>query len=225
MKKTILKLMLGFILIGVFSISHAANDKRYQINLIFLQQLNARALQSEHFPLYFGHDLNLDNTVDWPLTNINSQETNNTQHTAQFTWVNLASSKLADTLTQLKRRKDIQVLGYTSLRFDASDVRKTRRIHLYGGTQSNLMKQNNRWPVDGIMSVTLNRYFDLGFNLTFNVDTSTLKTLNAQWNANNQRTDISAFQFKNNRRMRSQQINYLDNPLFGVLVLISPIDN
>lgn len=230
MKKITLKSILGFMLIGAISISHAASVKRYQINLIFFQQLNVKALQSEHFPLYFGHNLNLDNTLDWPLTDTKNPVTvdpasPDTQNTAAFTWMDLSSSKLGNALKRLKRQNDIQVLGYTSLSFDADDVSKTRRIHLYGGTQSDLMKKNNRWPVNGIMSIKLNRYFNLGFNLTFNVDTDTLKSLDSQWNTDNQRTDISAFQFKNNRRMRSQQINYIDNPLFGVLVLISPTDS
>jgi hypothetical protein len=59
-----------------------------------------------------------------------------------------------------------------------------------------------------------------------------ISLLNADSLTNNQITrhsneffiSVSNAKLKESRRMRSQQVNYLDNPEFGLLILITPID-
>lgn len=62
--------------------------------------------------------------------------------------------------------------------------------------------------VNGTVTVTLGRYLHLHTNLVY-TDT---------------RTGLSTLQ-KNHRRMRSKRSHYIDNPVFGIIAHITPVDD
>lgn len=60
-------------------------------------------------------------------------------------------------------------------------------------------------PVFGTVTVSLGRYLHVDLDLIY-------------------QDDSGRFRFTSHRRMRSNEIHYLDHPMFGVLVLITPLE-
>lgn len=86
-----------------------------------------------------------------------------------------------------------------------------------------LTASNNQSELNGAMTITLGHYFDVDTKLILTEPTTLLQKLTsngffAHWNQ-----PSFNFQLSENRRMRSNELNYLNHPLMGVLIKIIPI--
>lgn len=77
--------------------------------------------------------------------------------------------------------------------------------------------------IAGNITIQLGHYFDVYANLLLTEPTTELQKMDtrrffAQWD----QPDFS-FQLKQHRRMRSRELNYLGNPVMGVLIKINPV--
>jgi hypothetical protein len=94
-------------------------------------------------------------------------------------------------------------------------------IHIFGGNNYDANGQT-QYAVNGTVRVTVNRYFNAAFNLYFAVPENMLARYdnrNYFHNTNN----LVYFHLTETRRMKSHELNYIDYPLFGVLIKIVPI--
>ena len=125
----------------------------------------------------------------------------------------------------------------------SAQLNRTEHFHLLGGqsypptkdqanattlgaqTTSAAYQNANTYQVNGDISISLNRFFNFKFNLLFTEPTTTLQKIDRQFNRNNQWGQWSYFHLYQRRRMRSGELNYIDHPLYGILVMIKPIDN
>ena len=81
------------------------------------------------------------------------------------------------------------------------------------------------YELSGTAEVTFRRYLHVDLDLHYNrlvtdQDTDQVKALYASLE-----TDYLNFRLDETRRMRSKQIHYFDHPTFGVVTLITPIEN
>lgn len=78
--------------------------------------------------------------------------------------------------------------------------------------------------LSGVMQITLNHYFNVHTNLILSEPTSTLAKIanNAYFSQWTQPT--FRFQLMQDRRMRSDELNYLEHPLIGVLIKITRVN-
>ena len=85
---------------------------------------------------------------------------------------------------------------------------KTKRLfHLTGGeTYSNELMQMN-----GVLSLNLQRYFDINFFLQFLMPVDSTNKALVRYNLTQK------------LRMRSNELNYIDHPLYGIFIEIFPV--
>ena len=60
-------------------------------------------------------------------------------------------------------------------------------------------------PIYGTVTVSRGRYLHVDLDLVY-------------------QDDSGRFRFTSHRRMRSNEIHYMDHPMFGVLILITPLE-
>ena len=86
-----------------------------------------------------------------------------------------------------------------------------------------LSSSNNQSKLHGSMNITLGHYFDVDTKLLLSEPTPLLQKLTPSGFFNHWNQPYFNFQLSENRRMRSNELNYLEHPLLGVLIKIIPI--
>jgi hypothetical protein len=74
--------------------------------------------------------------------------------------------------------------------------------------------------VSGNVTVSLNRYFNVKFNLTLNAPAKLYPDLLSKDDANAMKNKFFQFHLIQERRTRSNELNYIDHPMFGVIFKI-----
>lgn len=88
---------------------------------------------------------------------------------------------------------------------DLSNPTTIKPIHIYGGTQFD--SNNQYWQINGTVNVTQSNYINFKAHLNFCLpDNDTFKCL----------------PLNESRKMKPDQLNYLDGPVFGLLVKVHP---
>lgn len=120
---------------------------------------------------------------------------------------------------QLQREKNIlqNTPDYTVL-FSGSFQQSWDNI----GTSVTIPINSN--SLTGNVTVTLGHYFDVYTNLLFTEPTSVLQKMDAQGYFAHWTQSTYTFRFAQHRRMRSRELNYLGNPLMGVLIKMNPVN-
>lgn len=110
-------------------------------------------------------------------------------------------------------------------------------IHLYGGQAYNskgdlLTLQpgdadaaNAIWQLNGTLNIYLNRFFNIHFNLLFAQPAEQLTSLVPDVQFQNIQNGLAYFSLLQTRRLKTNELNYIDHPLYGVLIKIVPVDH
>ena len=85
--------------------------------------------------------------------------------------------------------------------------------------------QAKTWQVNGVMSLYLNRYINTQFNLAFAMPTSQFEALNHNPQSTQPSHEAVTYLMLNQkRRTKSNELNYIDHPVYGILMKIIPIN-
>jgi hypothetical protein len=77
----------------------------------------------------------------------------------------------------------------------------------------------------GTITIHRDRYFNIAANLILTESAAYLDNIGPGNYADNiTHNYYKSFQMKQTRRMRSKELNYLDHPLFGMLIKIMPVE-
>lgn len=131
-------------------------------------------------------------------------ETPNTPANGETTKSNLVPSSqwvLQNEGVQLSRNH-YTILLHSAWKVSTDNARKGQLYHLYGGKID-----DNTWQVSGTLALNLQRYFDAHFNLQF-------------YNP----TNNTSYKVNQIQRMKSNELNYIDHPLYGILIKIVPLN-
>jgi hypothetical protein len=173
-------------------------EQFYQIEVIVFSHINNEGLGSEYWPALPPQAVN-PNAIVMP----------DDQWLAQTQW------KL-QSVDQSLKRNNYSVLMHRAWLETAANLRKNKTIRLTGGEDFG----NNLYQVSGTMAILLERYFNIYFNLRFLIPWEQLQSLNL--------TNIdhhgpyAEFKMEQPLRMRSNELNYIDHPLYGIFVEIIP---
>ncbi len=184
---------LGFLLILPSSASGVESPTAYQIEIIVYSHMTEAGLKSEYWP-------ELPPMTIQPDTLELSAE----QILPENNW------RLKEIHRKLENNH-YPILLHIAWQESADDLRKGRIIHLAGGVTYN----NDRRQMDGTFSIFLQRYFNAHFNLRF--------LQNIVYDNNESENSFLSFKINENLRMRSNELNYIDHPLYGILIQINPI--
>ncbi len=191
-----------FLLLSCWNLSGFAADAEqlYQIEIIVFSHVTNEALQSEYWP------------VQPPLTLApNVKELTNDQLLPQTQWQ-------LQSIQQILTKNKYPILLHLAWTLPTSNARQGQIIHL-----TNKGVTNNSTQVNGTVAVRLERYFSVHFNLQFLMPWEAIKDLNLNTITHNDANANVAFVIDQRLRMRSDELNYIDHPLYGVLVKIIPL--
>ncbi len=203
----------------------------YQIELIVFSHITSDALTGEAWP-------NASPTEYNPANAIQLSTPNQTAKNANFGYQVLARSAftMAKEQSEIARQSNYHVLLHLAWRQQVMNPRQAKAIHIYGGNvynsagkviatdeYGNLPYSNQQfWQIDGTFKISVRRYFDVNVNLLYAAPADELSRIASA----NYKTDPNGFVYfrlLQSRRMRSQELNYIGHPLFGVLVKVTPI--
>jgi len=191
--------------------------QQYQIEVIAFSQLNSGGLDSEQWP-------NIEPHLDFSTA-------------SNFALLPSNQFKLEPVLHSLEKNPQYKILLHIAWRESLAQLNQTHKIHLYGGQafdengkklsgfisdQQTPYGQAAVWQVNGLMSVSLDHYFNLGMNLYFAEPINELKSTSQNGYFSPADDGLFYFHLQENRRCKSGELNYFDYPISGVLVEIFP---
>lgn len=173
----------------------------YQIEIIVFSHITPAGLQSEYWPA-------LPPLVMPPK----AIELSSDQIVAQAQW------QLQQT-HQLLQKNNYPILLHLAWQETADSARQGTIIHLTGGNAYD----NNLQQVSGFVAIRLEHYFSVHFNLRFLMPWADIKDLNLPNITHDSDNPYITFQINEHLRMRSKELNYIDHPLYGILIEIVPV--
>lgn len=176
----------------------------YQIELIIFSHVTKETLTAEQWP----------NITITPLPN---NLINLTPSTTQNTTSQTAYSLLPDTdftlnneVKKLASLPNTHLITHIAWRMPVYDTKNTKPIHILVPNAD-----NTGWQVNGTFTLSVRRFFNAQFTLLF---TPSKLMQHAGVPLPN------VFRLMQTRRMRSNELNLINHPLYGVLIKITPVD-
>lgn len=181
----------------IFADTDTIDSNLYQVNIIIFEHITQEALNAESWPAIITDLPNLADSIEPQLlADENSQlQTENRRLTRK-----IAQENNYRILANLDWQEEIPVTHHA------------KPIHISGD------------KIDGTIIINRDRYFDIETNLILTEPISFLNTLNPENYPNTANNIFTSFQMKQTRRMRSNELNFIDHPLFGMLIKIVPIE-
>lgn len=221
----------------------------YQISLIVFRQYNRTNLNAEKWPYVIPDrdmlaQLPLLPNVRMPNKQPPKDENPNTTLSTSTTTTPL--TPLIQALQQASRYTVIYSRTWRQfIPKSSSNKQQAQSYHLYGGqyydintqalhtptslTPTRAYQPEQHWEMDGTLTLTHHRYFNAKLNLFFTVPLPVIQrytqtaffqgSANPRWDSG-KRWHWVYFQLKQNHRIRRDTLNYIDFPLYGVLIKI-----
>lgn len=190
------KLPLFFLLLLTTSV-FAEDKKTYDIQVLIYAHITPDTLQAEAWPFLTADDLkSFHDQTTQHLPKMLSGPANHLQHEKKI----------------LEKEADYQILVDRSYRESFIADNQSFSFPIKG--------QNNQTTIHGLMTITLSHYFDVNMNLLLSEPTTLLQKIDPTHYFANLKTPSFTFKFFQNRRMKSDELNFLEHPLMGVLIKI-----
>lgn len=194
--------LLAAVLTSVFGLSTSWAFNGYQLELIAFANINNNTLKAESW-------LPAKAKVYPPLTLPNGVER-----------VDEAEFILQNEQTRLNQ-SGYRTLVHAAWRIPYADLNKLNTFHVYGGRlfddEGNVLQTSTdlntpyllsqHWEFNGNIQIKLNQYFDTRVNALLSLPNNLNLAINEH------------------RKVKSQELNYLDHPVYGVIYKIVPINN
>lgn len=206
-----------------------ATENRYQIEILAFSHLTAEAVNSENWPAVLTDS-------NPPPPAITDPDYQAYLRQIQYQPVTADQYLLNQEEYTLLRQPNTQLILHLAWQQTFPDV-TPQPIHLYGGhgydEHGNAQDYNNnetlpynqfsQWQLDGDVTLSLNRFFNLSFNLLFSEPIDQLTALDQRSYFTHYNEPLFHFRLLQQRRTRSTEINYIDYPLYGVLFVIKKV--
>lgn len=204
------------------SLCHAADEKWYRVEVLVIESKDKSALQEE-WPLdpgkpTFANAVTLSNDPQAEISLLNDNQL---------------------TLGRAKKRlqQSHRLIMHKGWRQMLSEKQTAQTIHLSGGQT---YSENNEPEVDGIIKLSTGRYMNVDADLVFNKPMKLitsgpveLGTDNTQTTAhftevqsqnwqNDPEVKLQSFRLKESSRLKADEIHYIDHPLYGIIIVVSP---
>jgi len=174
----------------------ATDSNPYQVNIIIFEHISSQALNSEIW-LAVTDLPDLENSIEPQL--LESEDSQLQIENRRF------SRKIA-------QKNNYKVLLNIAWQQEIPVTRHGKPIHISGD------------KIDGTITINRDRYFDIKTNLILTEPISYLNTISPGNYSDTPNNEFTSFQMKQTRRMRSNELNYIDQPLFGMLIKIVHIE-
>lgn len=189
--------------LSAFLFASLASASVYQIEVIAFSHVNSRSVNQEQWqsanqPPSFSDALSLNN-----------QNANN-----YYQALSPAQFLMQREQAEFNRNPEYRTILHTAwLQPFTGGTSPT--IHLTG--------DGGPYSINGTIRISLDRYFNTSFNLYFAAPENALARYDTH-NSFHQSDNLVYFHIQEKRRMKSHELNYIDFPLFGVLIKIIPVE-
>lgn len=202
-----MKQLIACLLFFCYSICGFAdeNDQFYQIEVVIFSHITPDGLASEYWPL-----------SPPPIIPPTAIELTNYPLLP-------ASHHVLKQEVHLLENNNYTILFDSAWTVSANDARKGLVFHLIGNDGESDNDPGHK--LNGILAMRLLRYFSIHFNLTFLMPWDDIQNLNLKNITHYNNAPFLSFQIDDRLRMRSNELNYIDHPLYGVLIKIVPKSN
>jgi hypothetical protein len=191
-------LLIGMSLTGV---AHAQDnsDDWYDIEVIVFERTNPQDYAPEKWPQDPG----------FPELNGASEITSS--ETSAHRLLPRERYRLNNEYDKIAKTRNIRPLVHIAWRQLVPNRERGDRVHLHSFSGSGKTSTNRQaTPLDGVISIGKGRFLHIDSDLVLH--------------KNNAGTDIPEFiRMKGDLRMRSNELHYLDHPMGGVLIQITPV--
>jgi hypothetical protein len=243
-------LQISLLLICCLGTAFAANeDKLYQVDLIVFTHITKPALQSEYWPNVLLKP-NLTNAIELnqvkeKTINTSPDDNSNNQSAINSLYVLLPDNMLGLTkkIDKLQNDKGYQVILHISWQQPIGNPKQAKWIHIYGGqaydetgqpiqpaqpedqTEQQIPQPTPAfWQLNGKIKIGKIKFFDIYTQFYLTMPQSTVgKEVDTKPAGNFQPVPLQTFKLIQHQRTRANKLNYLDHPLFGALIKISPV--
>lgn len=179
----------------LFSNTAAAADPDYDIEIVIFEDVSGRYAKSENWPLIPEEDIP-DNT---------KQPAYKPAHTEKrIRYLQKDSLKLSDEIKKIEEGREYKVMLHTAWRQPGLDTTSAFPVHI---TSSNDGGEAGSY-VEGDIKLVMSRYLHVSGNLTFYKE---------------QDGGYVPYPVTFNRRMKSREMHYIDHPMVGILVIVTPV--
>lgn len=194
-------LKIAMLLLCFYTISMYATvpfKKTYDIEVIIFTHITTQTLQTEQWPLISEDAINALDQKIAPMKTI-------------------PTHVLSREEAAMSRDPHYKILLHTAWQTTWSSGRSTITIPIQTATTTSDSTQ-----LKGFMTMHLSRYFDAHINLMLTKPMQELQKLDIKNYFSSMKTPNFTFQLKQEQRMRSNELNYIGNPLIGILIKIMP---
>ncbi|MDF1655903.1 MAG: CsiV family protein [Coxiellaceae bacterium] len=209
----------------------SANEpKQYQVELIIYSQITPQAVQSEQWPVTPAFQLPSSQYVS--LVKNDSTAIDGETIKNQIQLLPRSQFKLKNVQRHLNGNRDYKTIMHIAFRTAVKSPRQAIPIHITGGQYFNTNgdpavpgddASNLQPQIDGMMSINVQRYFNVAFNLVFSAPLKQIASMSKDDYYNTLDNGVMHFNLLQNRRMRSKELNYIDYPLYGIVMEIFPV--
>lgn len=203
----------------------------YQVELLVYSHFTQQALSSEQWPLLQKPVLNW--SQDRKLNVLDENIQNNLESVA-YNLLPRTKFKLNREEYLLNKQNGYHVVLHEAWYQTLSSPQQAIPIHLYGGSaydnQGNTVTHNTygdiqyqptlNWQIDGTLTLSVKRFIDAHFNFWLTSPLSKINNLLGDNHFNQVQENLMFFRLIQNRRMRSNELNYVDYPFYGILLKI-----
>lgn len=210
-----LKILLIALLLPVLTANAEPTDI-YQVEVVVFRYVNhATSLDSWQTPSY----ISTVNAIDLVLPEFSTDETSPNYCLLPVEKMNLNKEE-----ERLQNNPEFEVLTHLAWTQPIADVWHTKPVHLNGGQNYSFAGELSN-EVDGTITLSLGKFINLETDLYFTEPTSRL-ILDQQHNSRQfaQLPQIMSYHMTQKRRMKLDELNYIDNPNFGMLLKVSKVE-
>ncbi|MCH9744717.1 MAG: peptidoglycan binding protein CsiV [Gammaproteobacteria bacterium] len=208
---------------GSIAFGDTAAPKSYQVAVIVFSQITTNALDSEQWPRIIPQQ-------------IPSQYTEMDTDASHYIPPANDDFTLSNELQSITKNPQYTILLQKEWLIPVKQFSNDVILHLYGGQafddsgkklqvvtdESNPFLSASLWELNGTLNINMRRYFNLSFNLILAEPSNTIDQLSNNGYFKNNSDSYVYFKLNQTRRMRSNELNYIGHPLYGVLVKIMP---
>ena len=207
-------LVLAAILGAAFALPAGAADRWFTVEIIVFDDLRSESLHTEHWPAEPGEP-SLRNAIE--LTHLPEDALNDAIHAYRL--VKPSHLMLEEVRNRLRRSAHYRPFVHAGWRLPGLPRSAARPVHVSRSLDDSEAGAAEpvgaaRPSVHGTVTVSLARYLRVDVDLLYSRPASSETAA----------PDAAPTRFRlvSERRMRSGELHYIDHPLFGVLVLLTP---
>ena len=200
---------------AIFTIPAGASERWFTVEIIVFHDLRDEALHAEHWPQEPGEPP-LEGAVE--LTRRHEGDDAAAPHA--FRLVSRSGLALGPVVTALRRSEWYRPLVHAAWRLPGLPLKAARpaRVGMHLGVGDATGGRGGRGAsVNGTVKVSLKRYLHVDVDLLYiRAATGEIAATEAV---------PTRFRLATGHRMRSGELRYIDHPLFGILMLITPFES